>query len=246
MATIEEFKKAEAARRAKTGFGKKMSGSKIDIKKRDAEFNAKVKKNNEGIYSEEGISKFRKSEADRKARIASKNIVNPNSPKGKRMAADKSQYDVEAGLDKISSKPNFGTTSVKQAVTEAKPAAKTFDKGLDKPSNTGKSSGVAAGKSSGVATGKSSGVAAGLSAFGKAFSQARKEGKKEFPFEGAQYAAYTKQEVEKAGKSNLGEYLNSLKRQNTEIAKAPGQMKKGGMVVARGNKLARSKPTKIY
>jgi murein endopeptidase len=89
-------------------------------------------------------------------------------------------------------------------------------------------------------------VAAGLSAFGKAFSQARKEGKKEFPFEGAQYAAYTKQEVEKAGKSNLGEYLNSLKRQNTEIAKAPGQMKKGGMVMARGNKLARSKPTKMY
>ena len=230
MATIEEFKKAEAARKAKTGFGRKMSGSKIDIKKRDAEFNAKVKKNNEGIYSEEAISKFRKSEADRKARIASKNIVNPNSPKGKRMAADKSQYDVEAGLDKISPKPNFGTTSVKQAVTEAKPAAKTFDKGLDKPSNTG----------------KSSGVAAGLSAFGKAFSQARKEGKKEFPFEGAQYAAYTKQEVEKAGKSNLGEYLNSLKRQNTEISKAPGQMKKGGMVVARGNKIARSKPTKLY
>jgi hypothetical protein len=110
MATVEEFKKAEAARRAKTGFGKKMSGSKIDIKKRDAEFNAKVKKNNEGIYSEEGISKFRKSEADRKARIASKNIVNPNSPKGKRMAANKSQYDVEAGLDKISPKPNFGST----------------------------------------------------------------------------------------------------------------------------------------
>ena len=230
MATVEEFKKAEAARKAKTSFGRKMSGSKIDIKKRDAEFNAKVKKNNEGIYSEEAISKFKKSEADRKARIASKNIVNPNSPKGKRMAADKSQYDVEAGLDKISPKPNFWTTSVKQAVTEAKPAAKTldFDKGLDKPSNTGKS------------------VASGLSAFGKAFSQARKEGKKEFPFEGAQYAAYTKQEVEKAGKSNLGEYLNSLKRQNTEISKAPGQMKKGGMVVARVNKIARSKPTKIY
>ena len=229
MATVEEFKKAEAARRAKTGFGKKMSGSKIDIKKRDAEFNAKVKKNNEGIYSEEAISKFKKSEADRKARIASKNIVNPNSPKGKRMAANKSQYDVEAGLDKISPKPNFGTTSVKQAVTEAKPAAKAFKQGLDKPRNTEKS------------------VASGLSAFGKAFSQARKEGKKEFPFEGAQYAAYTKQEVEKAGKSNLGEYLNSLKRQDTEIAKAPGQQfKKGGMVVARGNKIARSKPTKLY
>ena len=229
MATIEEFKKAEAARRAKTGFGKKMSGSKIDIKKRDAEFNAKVKKNNEGIYSEEAISKFRKSEADRKARIASKNIVNPNSPKGKRMAADKSQYDVEAGLDKISPKPNFGTTTtVTKAVSEAKPAAKASNQGLDKPSNTRKS------------------VAAGLSAFGKAFSQARKEGKKEFPFEGAQYAAYTKQEVEKSGKSNLGEYLNSLKRQDTQIAKAPGQMKKGGMVMARGNKLARSKPTKMY
>jgi hypothetical protein len=227
MATIEEFKKAEAARRAKTGFGKKMSGSKIDIKKRDAEFNAKVKKNNEGIYSEEAISKFRKSEADRKARIASKNIVNPNSPKGKRMAANKSQYDVEAGLDKISPKPNFGSTT------------EVVGKSID---SLPKAAPKAAPKKD-----TSKAVASGLSAFEKAFSQARQEGKKQFPFEGAQYAAYTKQEVEKAGKSNLGEYLNSLKRQDTEIAKAPGQQfKKGGMVMARGNKLARSKPTKMY
>jgi hypothetical protein len=213
MATIEEFKKAEAARRAKTGFGKKMSGSKIDIKKRDAEFNAKVKKNNEGIYSEEAISKFRKSEADRKARIASKNIINPNSPKGKRIAASKDAANVEKDLP---------TSTVQTAKTDMQPKA-------EPKKDTRKS------------------VAAGLSAFEKAFSQARQEGKKEFPFEGAQYAAYTKQEVEKAGKSNLGEYLNSLKRQNTEIAKAPGQQfKKGGMVMARGNKLARSKPTKMY
>lgn len=232
MATVEEFKKAEAARRAKTGFGKKMSGSKIDIKKRNEEFNKKVAANNKTIVSDEAVAKFKKSEADRKARIASKNIINPNSPKGKRMAASRASADVEAGLDKISPKPNFGAAEkvVGKSVASlpaAKSATKNFETAQPKKDT-------------------SKAVGAGLSAFGKAFAEARKQGKKEFPFEGAQYAAYTKQEVEKAGKSNLGEYLNSLKRQSTEIAKAPGQMKKGGMVVARGNKIARSKPTKLY
>ena len=72
---------------------------------------------------------------------------------------------------------------------------------------------------------------AGISEFGKAFSKARKEGKKEFPFRGAQYAAITKQEVQKSGASGLGDYLNKLKRSESKIAKAPGQVtkKKGGM-----------------
>jgi hypothetical protein len=75
------------------------------------------------------------------------------------------------------------------------------------------------------------GVKAGLSEFGKAFAAARKAGKKDFTFRDKQYAAVTKQEVSKAGASGLGDYLNKLKRSETKIAKAPGQItkKKGGM-----------------
>lgn len=127
-------------------------------------------------------------------------------------------------------------------------------------SNVGKAAGKAA-ATSGVATaaGKAAAkkvptskrVMAGLSEFGKAFAQARKEGKKDFTFRDRQYAAVTKQEVEKAGASGLGDYLNKLKRSSTEIAKAPGQItsdtfKKGGSVMARGCKLGRKKPTKMY
>ena len=76
------------------------------------------------------------------------------------------------------------------------------------------------------------GVKAGLSEFGKAFAAARKAGKKDFTFRDRQYAAVTKQEVSKAGASGLGDYLNKLKRKDSQIAKAPGQVtkKKGGML----------------
>jgi hypothetical protein len=65
------------------------------------------------------------------------------------------------------------------------------------------------------------------------------------------YAAVTKDDVSRAGKTDLKDYLNSLSRKdNTKIAKAPGQMsdtfKKGGSVMARGCKLGRTKPTKMY
>jgi len=76
-------------------------------------------------------------------------------------------------------------------------------------------------------------VKAGLSAFQKAFAQARKEGKKDFKFDDKMYAAVTRQEVQRSGSSNLGEYLNKLKRKNPTIAKAPGQadtFKEGGSV----------------
>ena len=77
---------------------------------------------------------------------------------------------------------------------------------------------------------------AGLSEFGKAFAAARKAGKKDFTFRDKQYAAITKQEVKKAGASDLGEYLNKLKRSGTTIAKAPGQITKktGGTITLTG------------
>jgi hypothetical protein len=80
------------------------------------------------------------------------------------------------------------------------------------------------------------GVKAGLSEFGKAFAAARKAGKKDFTFRDKQYAAITKQEVSKAGASGLGDYLNKLKRSESKIAKAPGQItkKKGGTITLTG------------
>jgi hypothetical protein len=80
------------------------------------------------------------------------------------------------------------------------------------------------------------GVKAGLSEFGKAFAAARKAGKKDFTFRDKQYATITKQEVQKSGASGLGDYLNKLKRSETKIAKAPGQItkKKGGTITLTG------------
>ena len=128
-----------------------------------------------------------------------------------------------------------------------------------KPTGTaGKAAGKAAAAGVGTAAGKQTGkrVMAGLSEFGKAFAAARKAGKKDFTFRDKQYAAITKQEVQKAGASGLGDYLNKLKRSDSKIAEAPGQITKkqggmakyniGGSVMARGCKMGRKKPTKLY
>jgi len=49
------------------------------------------------------------------------------------------------------------------------------------------------------------------SSFGKAFSEARKAGNKDFDYQGKKYAAVTKEEVDKSGSKNLTEYLNKNK-----------------------------------
>ena len=49
------------------------------------------------------------------------------------------------------------------------------------------------------------------SGFGKAFSEARKAGNKDFEFEGKKYAAVTKEEVDKSGSKNLSQYLSKNK-----------------------------------
>ena len=54
------------------------------------------------------------------------------------------------------------------------------------------------------------------SGFGKAFSEARKAGNKDFEYQGKKYAAVTKEEVDKSGSKNLTEYLN--KNKSTAIA----------------------------
>ena len=63
------------------------------------------------------------------------------------------------------------------------------------------------------------------------------------------YSAVTRDDISRAGKSSLQDFLNSTKRKDTKLAKAPGQVinkREGGSVMARGCRLGRKKPTKMY
>lgn len=119
--------------------------------------------------------------------------------------------DVEKGLPRGTPAPSQ-MEDAKPKVTVGAPKAKVAPSSAGKATTTGQK------------------VVAGLSAFQKAFAGARKSGKKEFEFKGKQFSTATKQDVQRAGASNLKEYLNKLKRKDTKIAKAPGQLKKGGML----------------
>lgn len=69
-------------------------------------------------------------------------------------------------------------------------------------------------------------------AFGKAFKEARQKGEgTKFKYNEKDYSAVTKEDISKSGKSTLGEYLNKAK---------------GGMIMSRGCKMGRNKPTKLY
>lgn len=126
--------------------------------------------------------------------------------------------DVEKGLPRGRPSPSQ-MEDAKPTGTAGKAAGKTAAAGV----------GAGAGKAAGKAATTGQRVVAGLSAFQKAFAGARKSGKKEFEFKGKQFSTATQQDVQRAGASNLKEYLNKLKRKDTKIAKAPGQLKKGGM-----------------
>ena len=159
--------------------------------------------------------------------------VNPNSPKA-RLQRQKEQKLRAKGIGTSSDTDTEFKGSVKNLtkkgmarkmedakpkVTVGAPKAKVGPSRASKPSTKSKP-GVGAKR-----------ARAGLSEFGKAFAAARKAGKKDFTFRDKQYAAITKQEVQKAGASGLGDYLNKLKRKDSKIVKAPGQVtkKKGGM-----------------
>jgi hypothetical protein len=52
------------------------------------------------------------------------------------------------------------------------------------------------------------------------------------------YSAVTKDDISRSGKSSLQDFLNSTKRTETTIAKAPGQIvqkKSGGEIVVKKN-----------
>ena len=217
--SVEAFKQAEAERqeRLKT---KNKSGNKLPekIQKSREEFNAKAKKINESRVDQGSVARFKKAEEERKARVASfKSKQKPIDPV-KRKEARSGTSDTA-----IKTAATVGAASASGDAMAKPKAVSTTDKGI---------------------------AAAG--SFADAFKTARSKGEgTKFAYNDKMYAAVTKDDVSRAGKTDLKDYLNSLSRKdNTKIAKAPGQMsdtfKKGGSVMARGCKLGRTKPTKMY
>lgn len=219
--SAEAFKAAEEKRKARVAskgkfkiFGK--AGSFDSPKKAEAKrkFNEKVAAANKKRINQESVKKFKAAEDRRQVRLAKVNAVKPGSPKGKRIAAKRAEADVEKDLPKSKINTTAATTvgtAVGAAATKTKPVAKTPVQGKDKPS-----------------------VKAAVSSFGEAFKKARAQGVgTKFAYNDKMYSAVTRDDISRAGKTSLQDFLNSTKRKDTKIAKAPGQIVKkqsGGMI----------------
>jgi hypothetical protein len=211
--SVEAFKEAEARRQERIKSPKASNMSDARKQKRDA-FNAKVKSINESTVNKSSLDRFKKAEADRKARVASVNKMNPNSPKAKRLRA---QADVEKDLPKSAAPSPMAKDRVASAAAIG-------------VASTAKADPIASPKKESTATPKKS---VDLSGFGEAFKKARAEGVgTKFAYDDKMYSAVTKDDISRSGKSSLQDFLNSTKRTETTIAKAPGQIvqkKSGGM-----------------
>ena len=211
--SVEAFKEAEARRQERIKSPKASNMSDARKQKRDA-FNAKVKSINESTVNKSSLDRFKKAEADRKARVVSVNKMDPNSPKAKRLRA---QADVEKDLPKSAAPSPMAKDRVASAAAIG-------------VASTAKADPIASAKKESTATPKKS---VDLSGFGEAFKKARAEGVgTKFAYDDKMYSAVTKDDISRSGKSSLQDFLNSTKRTETTIAKAPGQIvqkKSGGM-----------------
>ena len=235
--SVEAFRAAEERRKARVAskgkfkiFGK--AGSFDSPKKAEAKrkFNEKVAAANKKRVNQESVKKFKEAEERRQVRLAKVNAVRPGSPKGKKIAAKRAEADVEKDLPKSKINTTAATTAgtaIGAAATKTPPTAKTPVQGKDKPN-----------------------VKAAVSSFGEAFKKARAQGVgTKFAYNDKMYSAVTRDDISRAGKSSLQDFLNSTKRKDTKLAKAPGQVinkREGGSVMARGCRLGRKKSTKIY
>jgi hypothetical protein len=203
--SVEAFKEAEARRQERIKSPKASNMSDARKQKRDA-FNAKVKSINESTVNKSSLDRFKKAEADRKARVVSVNKMNPNSPKAKRLRA---QADVEKDLPKSAAPSPMAKDRVASAAAIG-------------AASTAKADPIASPKKESTATPKKS---VDLSGFGEAFKKARAEGVgTKFAYDDKMYSAVTKDDISRSGKSSLQDFLNSTKRTETTIAKAPGQI----------------------
>jgi hypothetical protein len=213
--SVEAFKEAEARRQERINSSKASNTSDTRKQKRDA-FNAKVKSINESTVNKSSLDRFKKAEADRKARVVSVNKMNPNSPKAKRLL--KEQADAKKDLPKSVAPGPMAKDRVASAATIG-------------ATSTAKADPIASPKKESTATPKKS---VDLSGFGEAFKKARAEGVgTKFAYDDKMYSAVTKDDISRSGKSSLQDFLNSTKRTETTIAKAPGQIvkrKSGGEI----------------
>jgi hypothetical protein len=213
--SVEAFKEAEARRQERINSSKASNTSDTRKQKRDA-FNAKVKSINESTVNKSSLDRFKKAEADRKARVVSVNKMNPNSPKAKRLL--KEQADAKKDLPKSAAPGPMAKDRVASAAAIG-------------AASTAKAAPIASPKKESTATPKKS---VDLSGFGEAFKKARAEGVgTKFAYDDKMYSAVTKDDISRSGKSSLQDFLNSTKRTETTIAKAPGQIVKrqsGGMI----------------
>jgi hypothetical protein len=217
--SVEAFKEAEARRQERINSSKASNTSDARKQKRDA-FNAKVKAINESRVNKSSLDRFKKAEADRKARVVSVNKMNPNSPKAKRLL--KEQADAKKDLPKSSAPGPMAKDRVASAAAIG-------------AASTAEAAPIASPKKESTATPKKS---VDLSGFGEAFKKARAEGVgTKFAYDDKMYSAVTKDDISRSGKSSLQDFLNSTKRTETTIAKAPGQREEaivkkqsGGMI----------------
>ena len=139
--------------------------------------------------------------------------MNPNSPKAKRLL--KEQADAKKDLPKSVAPSPMAKDRVASAAAIG-------------VASTAKADPIASPKKESTATPKKS---VDLSGFGEAFKKARAEGVgTKFAYDDKMYSAVTKDDISRSGKSSLQDFLNSTKRTETTIAKAPGQIvqKKSG------------------
>ena len=216
--SVAAFKAAEERRKARI---QKASAPKSNARKEA--FNKKVASINKSRIDQGSVSKFKAAEERRQQRLAKVNQPKYGSPKMKKQRA---MADVEKDLPKSAAPSPMAKDRVASAVgAAASTAGSTAGKVASKP--------IAAPKKESTATPKKS---VDLSGFGAAFKKARAEGVgTKFAYNDKMYAAVTKDDISRAGKSSLQDFLNSTKRKDTtELAKAPGQIVKkrtGGTIM---------------
>ena len=213
--SVAAFKAAEERRKARIN---KASAPKSNARKEA--FNKKVASINKSRTDQGSVSKFKAAEERRQQRLAKVNTPKYGSPKMKKQRA---MADVEKGLPK-SKVAGTAVASAMGADRVANRATKVAD--------AGKTAEPKAAPKAEASTPKKS---ADLSGFGAAFKKARAEGVgTKFAYNDKQYAAVTKDDISRAGKSSLKDFLESSKRKApTKLAKAPGQIvnkQSGGMI----------------
>ena len=230
--SVAAFKAAEERRKARIN---KASAPKSNARKEA--FNKKVASINKSRTDQGSVSKFKAAEERRQQRLAKVNTPKYGSPKMKKQRA---MADVEKDL------PKAKTTTGKIAGTSV--AAMGKDRVGNRAGKVAAAGKTAAPKAAPKAEASTPKKSADLSGFGAAFKKARAEGVgTKFAYNDKQYAAVTKDDISRAGKSSLKEFLESSKRKaTTELAKAPGQIVKkryGGRISVKQEdiKMARKK-----